>query len=238
MVSCPSRSQEIAAFQLHVYFCTGQTVWRIRMEFYGISRAVPCCRDSWDRKSECAWLGDEKAACILLYLQVLWLCPGVWDSHDICQWNERWNNNYYKTNSRQTQKVCDLEKLGYRAFCLSNMWSEWKSLLSFQIMCCSINMMSNLILVYTPPWHCVICRCVRGLESTSLIWMKLTRNQMQGSATNCPKKLWMPHPWRYTWPSWMGLWAAWSDGEQPAHSRGVGTGWSLRSLSTQPIIWS
>lgn len=58
--------------------------------------------------------------------------PGAWDSYGICQWNKRWNNNYYKTDSRQTHKVCDLEKLGYWAFCLSNVWSERKALLSFQ----------------------------------------------------------------------------------------------------------
>jgi len=28
----------------------------------------------------------------------------------------------------------------------------------------------------------------------------------------CPRRLWMPHPWRHSRPGWMWLWAAWSSG--------------------------
>ena len=28
----------------------------------------------------------------------------------------------------------------------------------------------------------------------------------------CPRRLWMPHPWRHSRPGWMWLWAAWSAG--------------------------
>jgi len=30
--------------------------------------------------------------------------------------------------------------------------------------------------------------------------------------TGCPRRLWMPHPWRHSRPGWMWLWAAWSGG--------------------------
>jgi len=34
----------------------------------------------------------------------------------------------------------------------------------------------------------------------------------------------MPHPWRCPRPDWMGPWAAWAGGGQPAHGRGLGFG--------------
>ena len=61
VIPCSSRSQEAAltAFQLHVNSCTGKPFLKnniiILWYFQG-------CRDMWDWKSECAWLGDEKAA--------------------------------------------------------------------------------------------------------------------------------------------------------------------------------
>ena len=39
--------------------------------------------------------------------------------------------------------------------------------------------------------------------------------------TGCPRRLWMPHPCRHSRPGWMWLWAAWSAGCDPAHSRGL-----------------
>ena len=33
--------------------------------------------------------------------------------------------------------------------------------------------------------------------------------------TGCPRRLWMPHPWRHSRPDWMWLWAAWCGGWQP-----------------------
>ena len=39
--------------------------------------------------------------------------------------------------------------------------------------------------------------------------------------TSCLEELWVPHPWRCSWPGWMGPWAAWSGGWQPAHGRGL-----------------
>ena len=35
---------------------------------------------------------------------------------------------------------------------------------------------------------------------------------------HCCPELWVPHPWRYPKP-WVGLWAAWAGGGQPAHGR-------------------
>jgi len=55
--------------------------------------------------------------------------------------------------------------------------------------------------------------------------------------TGCPRRLWMPHPWRHSRPGWMWLWAAWSAGWRPCTQQGVGTGWSLWSFSTQAILW-
>jgi len=31
-----------------------------------------------------------------------------------------------------------------------------------------------------------------------------------GVGTGCPERLWMPCPWRWSMPGWMGPWAAWS----------------------------
>ena len=33
-----------------------------------------------------------------------------------------------------------------------------------------------------------------------------------GPGTGCPEKLWMPHPWRHTKPSWMESWKTWRQG--------------------------
>jgi len=56
--------------------------------------------------------------------------------------------------------------------------------------------------------------------------------------TRCPRRLWMPHPWRHSRPGWMWLWAAWSAGWRPCTQQGVETRWSLWSFSTQAILWS
>jgi len=55
--------------------------------------------------------------------------------------------------------------------------------------------------------------------------------------TGCPRRLWMPHPWRHSRPGWMWLWAACSGGWQPCMKQGVETGWCLRSSSTQAVLW-
>uniref|UniRef100_A0A669QTQ2 Coiled-coil-helix-coiled-coil-helix domain containing 3 n=1 Tax=Phasianus colchicus TaxID=9054 RepID=A0A669QTQ2_PHACC len=36
------------------------------------------------------------------------------------------------------------------------------------------------------------------------------------TGTGCPRRLWMPHPWRHSRPGWMWLWAAWSAGCFPS----------------------
>ena len=35
------------------------------------------------------------------------------------------------------------------------------------------------------------------------------------TGTGCPRRLWMPHPWKHLKPGWMWLWAAWSSGCWP-----------------------
>ena len=58
---------------------------------------------------------------------------------------------------------------------------------------------------------------------------------------DCPERLWVPRPWRCSRPGWMGPWAAWAGikcgGWWPCLWWGVGASWSLRSLSTQAILW-
>ena len=44
-------------------------------------------------------------------------------------------------------------------------------------------------------------------------------------------------PWQCSRPGWTGLWETWSDGRCPCSWHGVGTGWSIRSLPTQTILW-
>ena len=58
-----------------------------------------------------------------------------------------------------------------------------------------------------------------------------------GPGPGCPEKLWLPPPWQCWRPGWMGLWETWSVEGVPAHGRGVGTGWSIRSFPTQTILW-
>jgi len=58
-----------------------------------------------------------------------------------------------------------------------------------------------------------------------------------GTGTGCPEKLRMPHPWRLSRPGLMWTWADWSGGWQPFPRQGTGTGWALRSLPTQVILW-
>lgn len=48
-----------------------------------------------------------------------------------------------------------------------------------------------------------------------------------------PRELWMPHPWRCLRPHWMEPWSTGYGG----CSRGFGTRWSLRFLSTQAILY-
>lgn len=55
----------------------------------------------------------------------------------------------------------------------------------------------------------------------------------EGTGTDCPEKLWVPHPW--TSPGWTGLQAAYSGMVQSCSWQEVGTGWALRSLPTQAI---
>ena len=54
--------------------------------------------------------------------------------------------------------------------------------------------------------------------------------------TSCPEKLWMPHPWRSSSPDWMGPWAAWAGGWQPAHDKELELDVFLKSLTTQVIL--
>ena len=44
---------------------------------------------------------------------------------------------------------------------------------------------------------------------------KFFTQRVQQPGTSCPRRLWMPHPWRHPRPGWMWLWAAWSGGWQP-----------------------
>ena len=68
-----------------------------------------------------------------------------------------------------------------------------------------------------------------GFDATQVVW--------DGQIL---KGLWMPYLWRCSRP-WMGSWAACSDTDtQPM--AGVGVGWALGSLPTQPfcdsfILW-
>ena len=51
-----------------------------------------------------------------------------------------------------------------------------------------------------------------------------------GTAT-AAQKLWVPHPWTYLMPGWMGPCTAWADvGSQPM--AGVGDGWALGTFPT------
>ena len=51
--------------------------------------------------------------------------------------------------------------------------------------------------------------------------------------TRLPKKWWLPHHWKCSKSSWMGIWATWSHGRCPRPCQG---GWK-RSLPAQTIVW-
>lgn len=57
----------------------------------------------------------------------------------------------------------------------------------------------------------------------------------------CKEPKEMPHPWSWSKPGCMWLWAGWFglwfSGWQPVHVRKVGTRWILRSLPIQAIPW-
>lgn len=49
--------------------------------------------------------------------------------------------------------------------------------------------------------------------------------------------MWVPHPWRWAWPGWVGLWAAWAGGGWPVHGKGVGTKRYLGSHLVKTVLW-
>jgi len=61
-----------------------------------------------------------------------------------------------------------------------------------------------------------------GDEGRTRIYLAF--NYLGRTGTGCPRRLWMPHPWRHSRPGWMWLWAAWSAGWRPCTEQGVGTG--------------
>lgn len=87
-------------------------------------------------------------------------------------------------------------------------------------------------------YHCIISllqyKKVRfNLDGTTSVW--------KGSSTGCTERLWMLNPLRFSRRVWMGPLAAWStawfSGQQPCLWQDIRSGWSLRSLPTQAILW-
>ena len=89
--------------------------------------------------------------------------------------------------------------------------------------------------LWAPPWpHGEICYLRQGRFMLEEIFHVGGGDTLW---TGCPERLWMPHPHRHSRPGWMWLWAAWSSGWWPCTWQGVETRWSLRSFSTQAILW-
>jgi len=76
---------------------------------------------------------------------------------------------------------------------------ETHSGLSVQLLCKGSGMSDVLWLL----------RVAKGVLLTGL---KLQESQSGLSETGCPRRLWMPHPWRHSGPGCMWLWAAWAGG--------------------------
>lgn len=61
-----------------------------------------------------------------------------------------------------------------------------------------------------------------------------------GSGTDCPERLWMPHPYRCLRPVWMWSWATWFVLDivfcNTACGSGVGTRWFLSSLPIHTVL--
>ena len=71
---------------------------------------------------------------------------------------------------------------------------------------------------------------VIGQEGMVLYWdgrfrldirRKFSTQRVMTHWTGCPRRLWMPHPWRHSRPGWMWLWAAWSAGWRPCTQQGL-----------------
>lgn len=69
------------------------------------------------------------------------------------------------------------------------------------------------------------------IRRNSLLW------RCWGSGSGYPEKLCMSHPWKCSGSGLMRPWAAWSRAWQPCLLQGVETGWTLRSLPTQAVLW-
>lgn len=67
--------------------------------------------------------------------------------------------------------------------------------------------------------------------SGTILWTNLLQN-------GAPQAL-IPssYPWKCSRQGWIGPWATWSSGWYPAHGRGAETRSSLRSPSTQTVLW-
>lgn len=58
---------------------------------------------------------------------------------------------------------------------------------------------------------------------------------LRGSWSTGTEHLCMPHPWRYSWPGWIGPWATWAgEGQGPWNQEGL---WSPLNPSHCMILW-
>ena len=59
---------------------------------------------------------------------------------------------------------------------------------------------------------------ITGTVGTRILGGSFSHRGWWRTGIGCPRRLWMPHPWRHSRPGWMWLWAAWSGGFNPGHS--------------------
>ena len=66
-----------------------------------------------------------------------------------------------------------------------------------------------------------VLNCLQGMcVSSPSDFIKDQHRVVMPKGTGCPRRLWMPHPWKHSRPGWMWLWAAWSGGWWPCAQQG------------------
>ena len=63
------------------------------------------------------------------------------------------------------------------------------------------------------PWLSSMEQCFKFIKSIYFfLRRKFFTQRVVAYWPGCPRRLWMPHPWRNSKPGWTWLWAAWSAG--------------------------
>lgn len=80
-------------------------------------------------------------------------------------------------------------------------------------------------------------------EVMVLIWKRVDLDKMHGknvggeTLEQVSQRWQMPHPWKYSWTGWMGLWPTWSSERCLCPWQGAWTRWLSMVPSNKKILW-